>query len=91
LRVTYDPAANAIYVRLSRFQEVGAGETIVDEAGVIVDTDADGNPRGYEFLTVRQKGIPLEDLPMPVAMVLNDFLSSGALDSRLPVERDYET
>jgi uncharacterized protein YuzE len=90
LKITYDPAANSIYVLISRFQEVGAGETIVDDAGVIIDTDADGNPRGYEFLAVRDKGVPLTDLPSPVARALDDFTSSGALDSETPVERDYE-
>ena len=88
MKIAYDPAANSIYVLISQFQD-GAGETIVDDAGVIIDTDANGNPRGYEFLTVREKGVPLADLPSPVARALDDFISSGALDSENPVERDY--
>jgi uncharacterized protein YuzE len=90
LKITYDPVANSIYVLISQFQDVGAGETIVDDAGVIIDTDANENPRGYEFLAVREKGVPLADLPSPVARALDDFISSGALGSEIPVERDYE-
>jgi uncharacterized protein YuzE len=90
LNVTYDPEANAIYVRISKFQDVGTGETVIDESGVIIDTDAEGNPRGYEFLAVREKGIPLSVLPASVARAMNDFISSGALDSDVPVERHYD-
>jgi uncharacterized protein YuzE len=90
LKITYDPAANAIYVLVSRFQDVGTGETIVDDSGVVVDTDADGNPRGYEFLAVREGGIPLAHMPASIARALREFISSGALDSAVPVELDYE-
>lgn len=90
MKITYDPAANSIYVLISKFQEVGAGETLVDDAGVIIDTDAKGNPRGYEFLAVREKGVPVADLPSQIARALDDFTHSGALDSKTPVERDYE-
>lgn len=89
MKITYDPAANAVYVLVSKFQEVGAGETVVDDAGVIIDSDAHGNPRGYEFLTVRERGIPIAHLPAPVARALSDFISSGALGSEVPVEREY--
>ena len=91
LNITYNPDANAIYVRISEFQEVGTGETEVDDFGVIIDTEADGSPRGYEFLSVREKGVPLASLPIPVARALNDFISSGALTSEVPVQRDYDT
>jgi uncharacterized protein YuzE len=90
LKITYDPAANAVYALVSKFQEVGAGETVVDDVGVVIDTDAHGNPRGYEFLAVRERGIPVTHLPAPVARALSDFISSGALDSEVPVERDYD-
>jgi uncharacterized protein YuzE len=91
LNITYDPDANAIYVRISEFQDVGKGETKIDDFGVIIDTDADGNPRGYELLAVREKGVPLVSLPTSVARALNDFISSGALASEVPVQRDYDT
>ena len=91
MNITYDPDANAIYVRISEFQEVGTGEVVVDDFGVIIDTDAHGNPRGYEFLAVHEKGVPLVSLPTPVARALNDFISSGALESEVPVERDYDS
>jgi uncharacterized protein YuzE len=90
LKITYDPAANAIYVLVSRFQDVGAGETTVDDSGVVIDTDADGNPRGYEFLAVREGHVPLAHMPTSIARALEDFISSGAMDSTVPVERDYE-
>lgn len=72
LNITYNPDANAIYARISEFQEAGTGETEVDDFGVIIDTEADGSPRGY-------------------ARALNDFISSGALASEVPVQRDYDT
>jgi uncharacterized protein YuzE len=87
--MTYDPAANAIYVVVSRFQDLGAGETTIDDNGIIIDTDADGNARGYEFLAAREGSVPLAHVPTSVALALEDFISSGALDSAVPVERDY--
>jgi hypothetical protein len=81
--------ANAVYVLVAKFQEVGAGETVVDDNGVVIDTDAHGSARGYEFLAVRERGIPLAHLPTEVATALSEFISSGALDSEAPVERDY--
>jgi len=90
LKITYDPAANAIYVLLHTPQEVGVGETEVDDDGVIIDTGADGSPRGYEFLTVRERGVPFGNLPEPISIALNDFVSSGALHSETPIERIYE-
>jgi uncharacterized protein YuzE len=88
--MTNDPDANAIYVRLADVQDVGAGETLVDDDGVIIDTDADGKPRGYEFLSVRDRPVPLSNLPEPVARALSEFVSSGALAGEVPVERQYE-
>jgi uncharacterized protein YuzE len=90
LKITYDPAANAVYVLVSEVQDVGAGETIVDDNGVIIDTDTDGDPRGYEFLAVRERCIPLAHMPTAIARALGDFISSGALNSTIPVECDYE-
>jgi uncharacterized protein YuzE len=89
LKITYDPAANAIYVLVSRFQDLGTGEATVDDSGVVIDTDADGSPRGYEFLAVREGDVPLAHMPTSIARALGDFISSGALDSTVPVERDY--
>jgi uncharacterized protein YuzE len=91
LKITYDPAANAVYVLVSKVQDVGTGETIVEDSGVIIDTDTGGNPRGYEFLTVRERGVPLAHMPSSVARALGDFVSSGALNSTVPVECDYES
>lgn len=90
MKITYDPSANSVYVLIAKFQDVGAGETIVNDDGIVIDTDASGEPRGYEFLAVRERGLPLLNLPSKVARALGDFLSSGALDSEVSVERDYE-
>jgi uncharacterized protein YuzE len=90
LKISYDPAANAIYVQLADSRDVGAGETLVDDDGVIIDTDTNGKPRGYEFLTVRDRPVPLNSLPGPVARALSEFISSGVLGSEVPVERQYE-
>jgi uncharacterized protein YuzE len=89
LKITYDPAANAVYVLVSRVQDVGAGETTVDDSGVVIDTDTDGNPRGYEFLAVRERGVPVAHMPASIAKALGNFISSGILNSTVPVECDY--
>ena len=90
LIISYDPVANSIYVTVADGQEVGFGETLVGEDGTIIDTDAQGKPRGYEFLMVREKPLSLTDLPGQVARALSDFLSSGALDAEDSIERQYE-
>lgn len=89
IRLTYDPAADALYVALP---DSGAapGDTVVDEEGVIVDTDMSNNPRGYEILTARARGVPTATLPDPVKDALHDFLAAGALDSAEPVVRHYD-
>jgi uncharacterized protein YuzE len=89
LRISYDPQANALYVRLTDNQGAGYGETDVNEDGVIIDTDANGNARGYEFLSVRERGVPVANLPGPVARSISDFISAGLLEADEPVERQY--
>lgn len=91
LIITFDPSANSIYVRMPESPDAGFGETLVDKDGIIVDTDAKGNPRGYEFLSVRERPLPLANLPEQVAHALSNFVSSGALGAEVPVERHYET
>jgi len=71
-------------------QYVGFGETLVGEDGTIIDTDAHGKPRGYEFLMVREKPLSLTNLPDQVAVALSDFISSGVLGAEDSVERQYE-
>jgi uncharacterized protein YuzE len=89
LRISYDPEANALYVRLTDVQDSGFGETDVNEDGVIIDSDASGNARGYEFLSVRERGVPVSSLPGPVARALSEFVSAGLLEADEPVERQY--
>jgi uncharacterized protein YuzE len=89
VKISYDPAANAIYVQVARVQSGDAGATEVAEDGTIIDTDARGTPRGYEFLHARDRPVSLSGLPADVAAALSDFLSSGALAAAAPVERDY--
>jgi uncharacterized protein YuzE len=90
VRISYDPAANSIYVTVADSQDVGPEETLVSEDGAIIDTDAHGKPRGYEFLLVREKPLSLTNLPSQVALSLSDFVSSGALSAADSVERQYE-
>ena len=91
LRISYDPAANSIYVTVADSQDVGFGETLIGEDGTIIDTDAQGKPRGCEFLMVREKPLSLTSLPGQVALAVSDFISSGALGSEDSVERQYES
>jgi uncharacterized protein YuzE len=90
LKISYDPAADTIYITVADGRDVGFGETDVDEDGVIVDTDAQGEPRGYEFLRVREQPPPLTSLPDQVAQALSEFISSGALSAEEATERQYE-
>lgn len=90
MRISYDPAADSIYVTMADGRDVGFGETMVDEDGLIIDTDTQGKPRGYEFLRVREKPLPLPNLPVQVAHALSEFISSGALAAKDSIEREYE-
>lgn len=89
LKITYDPAADAMYIRLREYSDNNAGETIVDEEGIIIDTDESGTPRGFEFLSVRTLGVPLATLPPQVAKAISEFIASGALECNVPVEHEY--
>lgn len=90
LKISYDPSADAMYVQVTPTQPSSRhGETLVDDGGVIIDTDADGSPRGYEFLSVNSRGVATATLPEHVAKVVADFIASGCLESRDYVEREY--
>jgi uncharacterized protein YuzE len=88
VRITFDPDANAIYVKTASL-DAPVGETTVDDNGVIIDTDSEGNARGFEFLAVRNHPILLDALPTDVAAALGEFLSSGALESTIWVESEF--
>jgi len=88
VRITYDPAANAVYVQVA-MPTADGGQPEVTEQGVIVDLDAAGNARGFEFLSVRERGLPLDGLPSAVVAALEAFIASGALAAVDPIERDY--
>jgi hypothetical protein len=87
--ISFDPEANAIYVKLPISEEEGFGETNVDDLGVIVDTTADGRPRGYEFLNAVGQSPLTSTLPESVASALTDFITSGALKSTTCIEKEY--
>jgi uncharacterized protein YuzE len=89
MKITFDPSANAVYVDLETSVASGVGETDVDERGVIIDTDAGGRPRGYEFLSVRERGLPVETLPPHVAESIKWFVESGNLESETSVVTWY--
>jgi uncharacterized protein YuzE len=85
LKITYDPEASAVYVLVS----TPTGETIVDDEGMIIDLDADGNPRGYEFLMVRERGVPVKGLPPSITHAVTDFTACGTMNSKVYIEQDY--
>jgi uncharacterized protein YuzE len=88
MKIKYDPAADALYIRLAGPGGV-PGHTDVTEHGVIVDVAPNGDVRGFEFLSVRSHGLPTQDLPSDVARAVQAFVESGALETRKPIERDY--
>jgi uncharacterized protein YuzE len=60
--MTYDPAANAVYVYLGR-GEVNITEEVAP--GVVVDYDSDGRLIGIEFLEARETLAPGDWLVAP--------------------------
>jgi uncharacterized protein YuzE len=90
VRIEFDPEANAVYVKLRDVAEDDYGETDVDDNGVVIDCDSLGRPRGYEFLAVRQRGIPTETLPSDVALRVSEFIASGGLQSQEPFSQEYD-
>jgi uncharacterized protein YuzE len=86
--IKFDPAANAVYLTIHEPRN-DSDRTTVTEDGLIVDFDAEGNARGYEWLTVRQRGLPTNGLPPEVASFVEDFVDSGALLSESAVERRH--
>ncbi len=88
MRITYDHVADAVYVRLAA-PDGDDGQTTVTEQGVIVDLDANGEARGFEFLSVRTHGLPLDGVPREVARALEAFVATGALDAGTTIEEEY--
>lgn len=88
MRITFDPQADAMYLTISEFQKDNNGQSNVNDFGVIIDFDALGNPRGYEFLSVRFQGVILDTLPQEVVRAVTEFIQSGALDSTEFVSQD---
>jgi len=51
MKVTYDPEADALHIRL---KEVPVEESDEDKSGLILDYDAEGNVVGIEILNARR-------------------------------------
>jgi len=90
MRITYDPEADAMYVRVAVPGIRDFGETVVDDLCHIIDTDSRGNPRGYKFLSVRRSGVLLDGLPEDVAQAIKRFIDSSSLDATSPIEFEAE-
>lgn len=90
MRIKYDPAADAVYVYLVESEGSTVGKTIVNEQGVIIDTDPTGVPRGFEFLSVRINGLPLNGLPDDARRAIKEFVDSGALSSDHAIDQEYK-
>jgi uncharacterized protein YuzE len=84
--IQFDPEADAAYLTVHEPSD-DAGKTEVTEDGLIVDLDAEGNARGYEWLSVRRRGLPTKGLPPEAARFVEEFVNSGALFSKSVVER----
>lgn len=85
MRITYDPDADAMYLRIQ--DTVGGdGHTDVTDAGVAIDYDRAGNAVGFELLTVRDKGIDLSQFPAVAHGLLQKLIDSGAIDRGQPFE-----
>jgi uncharacterized protein YuzE len=89
LKISYDPEADALYITVKTVPESELGPTEVDDAGVIVDTDISGEHRGYEFLNVRTRGVPLHTLPQLVSTNIDRFIGDGYLNAKNWIEVEY--
>jgi uncharacterized protein YuzE len=68
MRITYDPEADALYIRL---REVEPKDSVDVEEGVTADLDENGHVIGIEFLDARERlgegalaSVSLEQLPL---------------------------
>lgn len=89
MKIRFDPEANAVYILIREITFGDIGGTSVADNGVILDKDAKGDVRGYEFLCVKENGLPLDGIPSSVASHVVKFVESGALSSSIPVEAVY--
>jgi hypothetical protein len=82
MRICYDPEVDAVYARVA--EPTGPARTEVLESGVAVErsAEADGGAYGFEFVMVKSRGLPTIDLPSDVALAIEEFVTSGALESR---------
>jgi uncharacterized protein YuzE len=82
MRICYDPEVDAVYARVA--EPTGLARTEVLESGVAVErsAEADGGAYGFEFIMVKSRGLPTIDLPSDVALAIEEFVASGALESR---------
>jgi hypothetical protein len=83
--ITFDPDADAVYVKLPE-RDVPGGQTEVNDDGLVVDTYSDGEARGYEFLSVGNRGLEYASLPAEVAHAIGAFVRAGHLRSTTYVE-----
>lgn len=70
--ISYDPDADAVYVRVA--ESTGPATTEVLESGVAMDRSAgpDGRAYGFEFLMVKLRGLPTSGLPADVALAIEE-------------------
>jgi hypothetical protein len=82
MRICYDPEVDPVYARVA--EPTGPARTEVLESGVAVErsAEADGGAYGFEFIMVKSRGLPTIDLPSDVALAIEEFVASGALESR---------
>jgi hypothetical protein len=82
MRICYEPEVDAVYARVA--EPTGPARTEVLESGVAVErsAEADGGAYGFEFIMVKSRGLPTIDLPSDVALAIEEFVASGALESR---------
>lgn len=72
--ITYDPDANALYVRFSQGE---IAETLELSESVYVDVDSDGVPVGFEVLDATPE--LMSELPtIPDAAALKDLMRKSA-------------
>jgi glycosyltransferase involved in cell wall biosynthesis/uncharacterized protein YuzE len=78
ITISFDPEADAAYLRVSDRPPVSVD---VDEGGRIMDVDESGEPVGYEYMAVRERGIDLDGMAGPIRREVQSLIDSGFLRS----------
>ena len=77
MQLSYDPEADAVYVRLTDKEPC---QVRVDENGLIADYATDGSMVGFELLSLRTRPVELQVLPPAAVPGIQQLIQSGSIE-----------